>query len=272
MTGTKKKPVQTVSKPYLTGSVFDENTVKNVLKYFGMMLLFLVMAFLVCLMTGAGSPILRIIFSSAVILLLLYIWFNQGLNLGTDAVSRGEILYQRQEKGAEMTPNERRLSFHPAKGFVNALLGTIPFLIPAVILAFIAEKQITGVGAIPSYMESVIRQHPELEEAIRETYLKPSPIQASDILRAVVRGMIMPVIRMADTENRELMLTIERLSPLILLCPCVAYGLGYLNGRKERTRVHTRIAENRRIRKRKEMREKKARQAAEKNRKPEQLN
>ena len=32
MADTKKKPVKVVTKPYLTGSVFDENSVKNTIR------------------------------------------------------------------------------------------------------------------------------------------------------------------------------------------------------------------------------------------------
>ena len=48
-----------------------------------------------------------------------------------------------------------------------------------------------------------------------------------------------------------------------------AYGIGYMQGPAERTRTHTRIAESRRIRARKEAKERKARMAEQQ---PDQLN
>ena len=131
----KKKPAEIVTKPFLTGGLTDENTFKNVLKYFGMTVLFIFVAFLVSAMSNLGSQVFMLIFNAAIVLLLLYIYFTRGLSLGTDDVARGEILYQRKEKGAEMTENERKLAFHPGKGFLIALLGTLPVLIPAIILA-----------------------------------------------------------------------------------------------------------------------------------------
>ena len=68
----------------------------------------------------------------------------------------------------------------------------------------------------------------------------------------------------------DAMLLAERLSPLIVLLPAAAYGTGYLQGQKERTRIHTGIAENRKSRARKEKRARKARMNRPKG--PEQLN
>ena len=48
--------------------------------------------------------------------------------------------------------------------------------------------------------------------------------------------------------HRDGMLLLERLSPIIVLLPAIAYGTGYLQGQKERTRIHTGIAENRKSR------------------------
>ena len=59
-------------------------------------------------------------------ILVLFILYNQGQTHGAEAVARGEILYQRQEKGLEITASERRLSYHPLKGYVTALIGMIP--------------------------------------------------------------------------------------------------------------------------------------------------
>ena len=259
-----------MTKPFLTGGLTDENTFKNVLKYFGMTVLFIFVAFLVSAMSNLGSQVFMIIFNAAIVLLLLYIYFTRGLSLGTDDVARGEILYQRKEKGAEMTENERNLAFHPGKGFLIALLGTLPVLIPAIILAIMTKRQVTGIGVLPNWVSSMARRS-EIGDAL-VTYTQPEPMQFVDYLRVFVRACIMPVFRMAGTENKDLQLVFERISPILLLLPVVSYGFGYQLGRNERTRVHTRIAENRRIRARRENRERKARKAASENHGPEQLN
>ncbi len=267
----KKKPVRTVTKPFLKGGVFDENSLKNIMKFFGMLVLFFVVALLVSLMSGFGTQVISVIFNVLVILLLLYICLTRGTVLGTEAVARGEILYQRKEKGEEMTENERKLSFHPAKGFVIGLLGTLPFLILTVVYAGVARKQMTNPGMLPSVATTIIHRS-EIGDPLTPTYTESPASDAVDVLRPIVRACLMPVYRIADTENKNLMLTLDRLAPLMMLLPGIAYGIGYLLGRNERTRVHTRIEENRRIRKRRENRERKARQGNGESRSPEQLN
>lgn len=270
MTTAGKKKVQPVTKPYLTGGVFDETTVKKALGFFGMLLIFALMAFLVSGMVVFGSRVFTIIFNTAVILILLFIAYNRGASLGTEAVARGEILYQRKEKGGEMTENERKLSFHPAKGFVIGLLGTLPFLILTAVFAIITRKQFSTIGVLPGFAAN-LAQRSEIGDAL-VTYTVPEPLGAADILRPIVRGILMPVFRMADTENKGLMLTLERLSPLMILLPGIAHGFGYLTGRGERTRVHTRIAESRKMRKRRENKERRERRENGSNRTPEKLN
>jgi hypothetical protein len=67
-----------------------------------------------------------------------------------------------------------------------------------------------------------------------------------------------------------MMLTVERISPLLLMLPVIAYGTGFLFGKNIRTKIHTQIEENRKIRKRRENRARRARQRASAG--PEQLN
>ena len=95
-------------------------------------------------------------------------------------------------------------------------------------------------------------------------------MQFVDVLRIIVRILIMPFISMVGSENRDGLLLVERLSPVIVLLPALAYGTGYLQGRSERTKIHTGIAENRKSRARKEKRARKARVARPKG--PKQLN
>ena len=272
MTMAKKKPVKVFTKPYLNGGIFDENSLKNILKFFGMLVMFFLVGLIVSLMSGfGGSQVISVIFNTLVILLLLYISMTQGMRLGTEAVARGEILYQRKEKGEEMTENERKLSFHPAKGFIIGLLGSLPFLILAVVYACMARRVITSIGMLPSVANNMIHRS-EIGDPLTPTYTELPASDAVDIMRPIVRACLMPVYQMADTDDKSLLLTLDRLSPLMILFPGIMYGIGYLLGKNERTRVHTRIEENRRLRKRRENRERRDRQGKGENRTPEQLN
>ena len=264
-----KTATVTVRKPFLKGKPTDENTFRNILRFFGLMLLLVFMTFIVCTMTGFSSAVLRIAVNLAIETLILFILFNRGTVHGTEAVSRGEILYQHQVRGQEVTENERKLPYHPAKGFLNGILGTLLMLIPAIVLAFTAQRQMTGAGVLPGWMESYLRRD-DIGNAL-VSYTNPGGISVTEILRIIVRICIMPFISMIGGENKEALLIAEKLSPILLLLPACAYGIGYLQGPKARARIHTEIAENTKKRIR---REKKARKTRQRTRPhgPQQLN
>lgn len=268
MTVKKNQPLKPVTKPYLTGAVTDENTLKKVLKFFGSMMLIIIMCFIVCTMMNFDSDILRVGANAAVVLLVLFILYNQGQVHGAEAVARGEILYQRQEKGLEITANERRLSYHPLKGYVTALIGMIPFVILGIILAFSAERQMTSAGTLPGWTSSLLRRS-DIGGAL-VSYTEGEPVSSVDIIRMIVRVTIMPFVSMTGSANKDLMLTVERISPILLLLPVISYGTGFLFGKNVRTRIHTQIEENRKIRKKREIKARRARRRASSA--PEQLN
>lgn len=269
MSNVKKKPVTPVTKPYLTGKPVDSRSTKRALGFFGMMVIVAFMTFLVCSMTGFDNMILRIGANVVVILLALAICYNNGSGKGTDDVNKGEILYQRKEKGNAVESAEEAACFHKLKGFMIGLEGMLPFLIVALILSFTATRQVTTAGALPSWMGTYIRRE-EIGVAL-ESYSTASPVTVEHIARLIVRLSSMPFVSMIGTENRNAILMMERLSPLIYLLPVIAFGLGYLKGIHIRTQVHTEIAENNKKRIRKERRERRKRvSAAPKG--PQQLN
>lgn len=271
MTNRTKTPVKPVTKPYLTGNITDGNTLKAALIFFGSMVLSAFMSFLVCSMTGGiGSTILRIVINTAVIGLVLLIFFNNGGNRGTEAVTKGEILYQQQERGTAVTDADRAVCFHKMKGFITGLLGVLPFLICAIVLALTAKRQSTGAGALPGWLD-IYKRRTEVGDALA-AYTAAAPMTLTDILRIIIRIAVMPFVTMVGTENREGMLLLERISPVLFLLPAAAYGIGWMQGPKLRARVHTEIASNNRKRLRKERKARKARMAARVPRGPEKLN
>ncbi len=266
---TQKKKVPGKAKPFLTGSPTDENTVRSALKMFGFLLLCMVMTFLVCSMAGVGSTVIRIIINAAIEALILVIFYSKGADQGTDAVARGEILYQHVEKGQEVSAGERRIPFHKLKGFVIGLAGSVLFLVLALILALTAQKQLTGAGTLPSWMEGYMRRT-EIGDALVQ-YTQTEGLSFVDVLRLIVRVAVMPFISMAGSENKDFLLLIEQLSPILVLLPGLSFGLGYLQGPSRRKLIHTEIAKNTRKRISREKRERKAR-SARTPRGPEQLN
>ena len=253
----EKKTAPEKSKPFLTGAPTDENTVKQALKFFGMMLLIIFMSFLVCSMTGFNSRILSIIVNLAVEGLILLVVYTKGADLGTDGVVRGEILYQHIQKGIDAAESEKRIPFNKMKGFIIGLLGSALFLVFAILLAVTTKKQMTGAGVLPSWTEGFIRRS-EFRNALAQ-YIQPSGITFTDIMRILVRMMLMPFVSMVGADNTDILLVLERISPLLVLLAPAAYGAGYLTGPAKRRQVHTEIAKNTRKRIMKEKKEQKAR-------------
>ena len=269
MTKLTPKPVTPVSKPYLTGSAADSRTVKAAFGFFGILVLTVFMCFLVSSMMNLNNDTLRVILNSAVVLLALFILFNTASGSGADAVARGEILYQKQEAGKPFAASERAMCYHPLKGFLIGFLGTLPLLICAILLAVTAEKQVTGIGSLPDWLKNYQRRS-EIGDAL-VAYTAQRGIGLTDIVRMIVRAALLPFVTMVGTENSGLMLLLERVSPLLTLLPAAAYGIGYMQGKSIRTRVHTGIAEDQKKRARKERKERKKRIAAGP-KGPEQLN
>lgn len=265
-----KNKAREVHKPFLKGNVTDENTLKSSLFFFGSMIIVFFVAFIACVSSAAGGTILKILINGAVIALALIIFFNNGSRYGTEAVTRGEILYQKKEKGQEFSESERRLCFHPAKGFVTALIGTIPFLILALLLAFSTSIQMTEAGTLPSWMSSYLKRS-DIGNAL-VSYTKPESAGLTDYIRVLIRVCIVPFVNLAGTANSTGLYILEKLSPLILLLPAVSYGTGYLTGKNIRTQIHTAISESNKKRIRTEKKKRAARIRTENKKETEQLN
>ena len=254
---SSKTDSKKVTKPFQSGAPTDENTVRNALKFFAILILSAFMTFLVCSMTAFKSNFLRILINAVIEGLILTIFFTKGMEKGTEGVARGEILYQHLQKGREISAGEKKIPFHPLKGFVIGLLGSLIIFLIAVILAVTATKQMTGAGVLPSWMETYLRRS-EIGDAL-SGYSQSSGMTVTDVARIVVRISMMPFITIAGAENRGLLLLLERISPVLVLFPALSYGAGYLRGPEKRKQIHSEIAVNNRKRISKEKKERKAR-------------
>ena len=268
MTTKNKKTPKPAGKPFLTGSPTDERTVKSALGFFGVLAAAVFLTFLASSAFNMGGSLLRIILTLLTEGLVLVVFFNNAVSKGADAVARGEILLQRQEKGRTFSASEKAMCYHPMKGFLTGLLGTVPLLICAVLLAIMTRKQMTGYGALPGWLSS-FQDRSEIGDAL-VAYTTKESMQIVDVLRIIVRLAVMPFVTLIGAENRDGILLMERLSPLLVLLPAAAYGAGYMQGPRERANVHAGIAQSKKNRARKERRARKARVNRMKD--PEQLN
>ena len=270
MTKTAKKApkVQTVSKPFLRGKPTDRNTVKKAAAFLGVLLMMTFVTVIACSMFLSGGTAIKIILNAAVELLILTICFSNGSSAGTDDVAKGEVLLQQHNDGRPEDPIETATAWHPLKGFTLAILGSLLILIVAVILAATAQKVMTGSGALPNWVDAYKTR--DGVGAALSAYSRTTPATVTSLARMIVRLFLMPYVSMIGAENKDALLLLERLSPLVVLLPAIAYGIGYLQGPSMRARVHTEIHENLKKRKKKETKERKKRAAAMKE--PEQLN
>ena len=258
------------SKSFLTGSASDERTVKSSLMFLGTLVLIFIIAFIACATATFDSIILRLVMNSAVIILAMVIVYNNGSKRGAEDVARGEILWQKQQNGQDFSDSERKMCFHPMKGYIIGLIGTVLILLPAIILAAKTTVQTTDSGTLPSWMQAYVKRS-DIGNAL-VNYTQPSGMQFIDYLRAFVRVCILPFVNIVGSANRNGMVILERLSPIILLLPAAAYGSGYISGRNIRKQIHTAISENDKKRKRKEQKKRNERARQMTAREPEKLN
>lgn len=261
-----KKKIKPVSKPFLKGSAADSTTAKSAVSFFFSLFLVVVANFLLSGVSMWEAAWMNILFNSALVLVIVAVYYQNGSAKGAVAVNHGEVMYQREADGRTVHPKDRALCYHPLKGLLIGLLGTVPVLICAVLLGVVAQKQYTGMGVLPSWIGTLQRQR-EMGDALA-IYAGNAGMEMEDILRIIVRMFIMPWVNMVGVTNRDGLLMLERLSALVVLLPAAGYGLGYLQGTKIRTVVHTNIALGKRKRAHKENKQRKARI----NKGPEQLN
>ncbi len=242
-----KKPLKgngkQVTKPFLKGTPTDRTVIRKALSFFGAVVLTCVMTFFVCSVTGFDNTVLRYAANLAILGLTWIIYFNFGSSQGTAAVKHGEILYKRQEQGSSFPEEERKECFHESKGYIIALIGSLPLLLLCVFFALKTTKTTTGPGILPQWVSNYTNRS-EVGNAL-ETYLNPAGMGFIDLLRVIVRILVMPFMSLFGKDSSQAALTVERLSPLMMLLPAVCYGTGYLTGVSQRTQVHTEIAENR---------------------------
>ncbi len=263
----KKKPV-VVKKPYLTGSIWDSTVIRSALMICGSMIIVAILYLIVCGVLTFDNTALRVLTNGLVAFVVMAMFYYSGIGRGTVAVNQGEIMYHRRETGQPIAPEELSRCFHIGKGFVTGLLGTLPLFLCALILAVVAKEQNTGLGALPSWVSGLETRD---EVGLGLTYYHtPVMLGLEGVLRIIIRLSIMPFVNMVGAANRSGLLTLERLSPLIVLLPGIAYGLGYTRGVQVRTQVHSDIARNARKRRKKSRREKARKRRAPKG--PEALN
>lgn len=264
--GTKKPTVEEVKKPFLQGSWHGRDAWKLTLKRALSILAVSALYLLVGALLNFEGLWARILTCVAIVGLVVYYQFYQGMTQGENDTSFGEIMYARQADGREVTAGDRERCFHAFKGFFAALMGAVPFVVFAIVFACLTKPVGYALGVLPSWTEGMLQQS-EFGDALRY-YQTQSGIGAFDIMRVIDRAMVMPFINVATYFGEDATVLVERLSPALILLAPVGYGLGYLQGPALRTRINTGIKMGDEKKKR---RERKARKQRQRSKTPERL-
>lgn len=262
----RDKPVELVRKQIVTGSWHGRDAwrlaLKRMLSFVGISFVYFIGGALISFENFA----LRLLFALAVVGVVCYYQYGAGMSQGAKDVTFGEILYTRREEGHVLSDTETERSFHPFKGFFVTLVGCAPFVVFAIVFAFLTEKITYTLGTLPSWTESLMDQT-EFAAALGY-YQQQRGITALDVMRVVDRAMIMPFISVASQLGNDAALLMERFSPLLALIAPLGYGVGYTRGQSVRDKVNTGIKLGD---EKKKSRERKARKKRQRSSAPERL-
>lgn len=253
----KKPPVKEVQKPFLTGTWNGKDAFRLARKLFFNTLVVTLMYLLLSMMLSFEGLIWRVLTSLALVGLAAGFLYSQGLQSGQTDVAFGEIMHLRKAEGKPIEASDLSRCYHPAKGFFSALIGALPFVLIALIFAVLTKPVEYTLGVLPSWVSGFMRQS-EFGDALAY-YQVPTVFSLVDGLRIAVRAMVMPFVTVAVKLGDTAVLWVERLSPLLVLVAPMAFGLGYRNGTKIRTRINTGIVIGDSKKKRKERKERKQR-------------
>jgi len=252
-----KKTVPEVNKPSLTGSWHGKDAYRLGVKMMLSVLFVSIIYLILSLLLSFDSLALRLIACAVLVgAATTYLYYN-GMNAGQADAAYGEIMYQRMQDTKTITKADRDRCFHPAKGFLIALVGASPFLILALIFALMTKPASYSLGILPNWLTAYTRQS-GIGDALAY-YQTRDPISALSILRIVVRSMTMPFINVAVKMGDAPTLLAERLAPLWVMIAPLGYGFGYGQGLKLRAKINTGIMIGDQKKKRRERKERRAR-------------
>ena len=260
------KPVKPVVKPYLRGTWNGKDAktkgLRMILSILFISFLYLLLGVLLSfdsLALRAGTSVIIVAFAT------LYMYF-QGANSGEADTAFGEIMYQHEQEGRTVVPSDRERCFHPAKGFYSVMIAVIPYLIVTLVFAVIAKPVTYTLGVLPAWLEAPSQQT-HVGEALAYYNMQSTDMFMS-FLRIFVRAITMPFINVTLLLGTQGVLWGERLASIWVMIAPLAYGFGYMQGPKLRIKINTGIAIGLRNKRRKQNKERKARNNTKK---PEQL-
>ncbi len=252
-----KKQKKLIYQPYLKGNSFSGLVVKRSLRIVMYQLIFTVFNLLVGTAVNFDSMFLRLVFNLLLVAVCGMMIYVDGTNAGTADVALGEICYQRKESGKNIDKTDMDGCYHPLKGWLTALVGAAPLFLVTLVYAVLAQKQVYTLQSLPSWVQS-FSGNSEISNAL-QYYTSPS-MGFVEIMRVIARFLTMPYYSIIGGDNANLTLLFDRLSPLLVSLPALAYPIGYFQGPRLRAQLHGAIASSNRKAVNKKKKEIKARQ------------
>lgn len=232
----QKKKRELVFKPYLRGSWHGKDAVKKGLKILMYYLLFLFLFLVVGMVLNSQTPVLSWIANLVMVAVCGMLLYTDGAREGESQAALGEIACARQEAGKEVSLAEREKCFHPLKGWFSMLVGVLLPLLICLVYALMAKKQVYQLQALPEWVTSFEKGG---EVLLPLSYYQELPgLEIADYLRMIVRLLILPFSHIGQLYGADGLLTVDRLSPLLVCLPALGYPLGYLTGPRSRAMVH----------------------------------
>lgn len=253
-----KQQVEIVHKPIIRGSWHGKDARKIAFKRFLSVIATTAIYLFGSILLGMDVLWGRYLMGITLVVGVTYYQYIHGLNQGENDSAYGEIIYARRESGKTVPAEECERSFHPMKGIFAALAGSAPFVLLALVFAFMAEPVYYTISVLPSWTEGLMTQT-EFAAGMAH-YAVNETMEAVDIMRIIVRSMVMPFVNIASGYNVSEMLLVERLSPILVLISPLGYGIGYMGGQRLRDQVNTGIKVGDERKKKREMKARKKRQ------------
>lgn len=258
-TKNTKNKTPLVFKPYLKGNLMDSAAVKRGLRLMAYYLMFVFLYLIVGSALQFGNFALRVIMNLVIVLICALIVYMDGSRLGENEVAFAEIAYARQEAGKPVDAKDKERCFHPGKGWLIALIGAVPVILLTLPHALTATKQVYILQSLPRWV-SGYSSHEEITAPLAY-YSSNAGLSVMDVLRMVSRVLIFPFANIATADRPDMLLVMDRLSPVLAALPLIGFPIGYLTGPRSRAMIHGGISNNNKRAQRKKKKAIKARQA-----------
>lgn len=222
------EPKTTQKTPFPYASHWGRTIVFPSLRLFAYPLLMTLISFILSPVLMSEWMVLRIGANALLVALMIFLLGYHGAYRGEKDVQNSFHLLTLQENDKEPSRQELAAGFHPMKGIVTGLLGVAPWFVAAVLLALLTQPYVYQLQDLPSYLQAYLGV-PDIGAAL-SYYGEKIATTPVDVLRVLVRLVIMPYVNMAGTLTDAVSMLMDRISPLLVCILPLSYVIGYLMG------------------------------------------